>query len=199
MSRPVSSPGRLEAGTARILNATIAKTADRWYISFTVEVHRAMPSTASTTQRHGGTVGVDVGIRHLAVLSTGETIANPHPLDHAQRRLRQLNRQLARRRGPRAPDGARRVPSTGWWQTQKRLARVHARIVRIRRDGLHRLTTRLATSHDTIVVERLNVAGMMRNHRRSRVIADAAFGELRRQLTYKTTWYGSVLITAAGK
>jgi putative transposase len=187
---------RLEAGTARILNATIAKTADRWYISFTVEVHRAMPSTASTTQRHGGTVGVDVGIRHLAVLSTGETIANPHPLDHAQRRLRQLNRQLARRRGPRAPDGARRVPSTGWWQTQKRLARVHARIVRIRRDGLHRLTTRLATSHDTIVVERLNVAGMMRNHRLSRVIADAAFGELRRQLTYKTTWYGSVLISA---
>jgi IS605 OrfB family transposase len=187
---------RLEAGTARILNATISQTAERWYVSFTVEVHRAVPSTASAAQRHGGTVGVDVGIRHLAVLSTGETISNPRPLDHAQRRLRLLNRQLARRHGPRAPDGARRVPSVGWRQTQKRLARAHARVASIRRDGLRQLTTRLATSHDTIVVERLNVAGMVRNRHLSRAIVDAGFGELRRQLAYKTAWYGSALVTA---
>jgi IS605 OrfB family transposase len=187
---------RLEAGTARILNATISQIADRWYVSFTVEVHRSVPSTASAAQRHGGRVGVDVGIRHLAVLSTGETISNPRPLEHAQRRLRRLNRQLARRQGPRASHGAHRVPSVGWRQTRKRLARAHARVARIRRDGLHQLTTRLATSHDTIVVERLNVAGMVRNRHLSRAIADAGFGELRRQLAYKTTWYGSVLIAA---
>jgi putative transposase len=186
----------LEAGSARILAATISQTADRWSVSFTVEVHRAVPATLSTLQSQGGMVGVDVGTRHLAVLSTAEVILNPRPLDHAQRRLRRLNRQLARRKGPRASDGARRVPSVRWRQTQQRLARAHARVSNLRRDGLHQLTTRLATSHDMIVVEHLNVAGMLRNHRLSRAIADAGFGELRRQLAYKTTWYGSVLVTA---
>jgi IS605 OrfB family transposase len=187
---------RLEASTARILNATISQTSDHWYVSFAVEVHRTLPAGPSAVQRRTGMVGVDVGIRHLAVLSTGEVISNPRPLDNAQRRLRRLNRQLARRHGPRAPDGAHRVPSVGWRQTRKRLAQSHGRVARIRRDGLHQLTTRLTTSHDTIVIEHLNVAGMLRNRRLSRAIADAGFGELRRQLAYKSTWYGSALITA---
>jgi IS605 OrfB family transposase len=187
---------RLEAGTARILNATISQTTDHWYVSFTVEVHRTLPTGPLSVQRRAGMVGVDVGIRHLAVLSTGEVISNPRPLESAQRRLRRLNRQLARRHGPRAPDGAHRVPSVGWRQTRKCLARAHGRVARIRRDGMHQLTTRLATSHDTIVVEHLNVAGMLRNRRLSRAIADSGFGELRRQLAYKATWYGSALVTA---
>lgn len=183
---------RLEAGTARILAATISRTADRWYVSFTVEIHRRIPEHTRT----GGVVGVDVGVRHLAVLSTGHVIPNPRPLDRAQRRLRRLNQQLARRHGPRAPDGTRRMPSTGWRQVQQRLGRVHARVANTRRDALHQLTTRLATSHDTIVVERLNVTGMVRNRRLARVVSDAGFAELRRQLDYKSTWYGSVLVTA---
>jgi transposase len=114
---------RLEYGTARILAATISRTADRWYVSFTVEVHRADPPTSSVAQRRASTVGVDVGIRHLAVLSTGEPpIANPRPLAEAQRRLRRLNRQLARRHGPRSPNGTRQTPSSGWQQTRQRLA-----------------------------------------------------------------------------
>ena len=186
---------RLDAGTARILSATISQAGGRWYVSFTVEVHRAVPDGPSAVQRRGGTVGVDVGVRHLAVLSTGEAITNPRPLGHAQRRLRRLNRQLARRRGPRAPDGTRRVPSRGWQQTRRRLARAHARVANARRDGLHKLTSQLATSYDTVVVEQLHVAGMMRNRRLARPVADAGFAELRRQLAYKTTWYGSVLVT----
>jgi len=183
---------RLEAGTARILAATITCTADRWFVSFTVEVQRHIPE-----QRYrGGAVGVDVGIRNLAVLSTGEVVQNPRPLDRAQRRLRRLNRQLARRHGPRAPDGSRRTPSTGWTQVRRRLARTHARVANLRRDAIHKLTSELATSHGTIVVEQLHVAGMLRNQRLARRIADAGFGELRRQLTYKTTWHGSALVVA---
>jgi putative transposase len=183
---------RIEYGTARILAATISRTADRWYVSFTVEVQRHIPQDA----RVGGVVGADVGIRHLAVLSTGQVVPNPRPLEHARRQLRRVNRQLARRHGPRAPDGTRRLPSIGWRQTQQRLGRVHARVAHIRSDGLHQLTTRLATRHDTIVVEHLNVAGMMRNRHLARMTADVGFAALRRQLAYKTAWYGSVLITA---
>jgi putative transposase len=170
---------RLERGTARVLSSTISRTADRWYVSFTVEVQRRIPERA----RKGGVVGVDVGVRHLAVLSTRQVIANPRPLDHARRRLRRLNRQLARRHGPRAPDGTRRPASTGWRQTRQRLGRMHARVAHIRRDGLHKLTTGLAIDYDTIVVERLNVAGMVRNRRLARAITDVGFAELRRQLT----------------
>jgi putative transposase len=183
---------RLEAGTARILNATITCTADRWHVSFTVEVQRSLRVPAPPQ----AVVGVDVGIRHLAVLSTGQVIPNPRPLDQARRRLRRLNRQLARRHGRRAPDGSRRTPSAGWTQTRWRLARAHARVAYIRRDGLHKLTSELVASHGTIVVEHLNVAGMLRNQRLARRIADAGFGELRRQLTYKTTWAGTRLVQA---
>jgi len=183
---------RLEAGTARILSATISCTADRWFVSFTVEVQRRSPERA----RVGGAVGMDVGLRHLAVLSTGEVIANPRPLNRAQRQLRRLNRQLARRHGPRAPDGSGRAPSIGWQQTCRRLGRTHARVTNLRRDNLHKLTSRLVADHDVIVVEQLNVAGMVRNRRLARHIADAGWGELRRQLGYKSAWAGARLVHA---
>jgi IS605 OrfB family transposase len=183
---------RLEQSTARILAATITNTGNRWHVSFTVEVQRRIPAHA----RGCGVVGVDVGIRHLAVLSTSQAIPNPRPLNQAQQRLRRLNRQLARRHGPRGPDGTRRIPSTGWRQARRRLARAHARVANTRRDGLHKLTTELATNYDTIVVEHLHVAGMIRNRRLARQIADTGFAELRRQLGYMTAWYGSALLAA---
>jgi IS605 OrfB family transposase len=183
---------RLEQSTARILAATITNTGNRWHVSFTVEVQRRIPAHA----RGCGVVGVDVGIRHLAVLSTSQAIPNPRPLNQAQQRLRRLNRQLARRQGPGGPDGTRRIPSTGWRQARRRLARAHARVANTRRDGLHKLTTELATNYDTIVVEHLHVAGMIRNRRLARQIADTGFAELRLQLGYKTAWYGSALLAA---
>jgi putative transposase len=173
---------RLEQGSARILAATIARQGDRWFVSFTVEVQRAIP----TSNRKPSVVGVDVGVRHLAVLSTGQTVANPRALEHSLRKLRLLNRQLARR-----GLGSRRRN-----RTRRRMARVHARAANLRRDALHKLTTKLATQHSTVVVEQLNVAGMVRNRRLARAIADTGMAELRRLLSYKTGWYGSRLVVA---
>jgi putative transposase len=173
---------RLEHGTARILAATITRTADRWYVSFTVEVERTIPTSNGKTS----VVGVDAGIRHLAVLSTGATITNPRALEHSLRKLREVNRQLARR----TPGSRRRN------QSRRRFARVHARAASLRRDALHKLTTALVVEHGTVVVEHLNVAGMVRNRRLARAIGDSGMGELRRLLAYKTTWYGSRLVVA---
>jgi putative transposase len=182
---------RLETGTARVLSATVSRQAQRWHVSFTCEVQQAlMPRSA------GPPVGVDLGVKHLAVLSTGEVIANPRYLDAAQHRLAKANRRLARRQGPRAADGGRRVPSVGWRAARAELSRAHARVANLRRDALHKLTTELATTYTTIVVEDLNVAGMVRNRRLARRVADAGFGELRRQLGYKTTWHGSAMVVA---
>jgi putative transposase len=173
---------RVEQGTARILAATITRTADRWFVSFTVEVQRAVPACNGKTS----VVGVDVGIRYLAVLSTGTTVANAHALEHSLRKLRRLNRQLARCK----PGSKHRS------QTRRQLARVHVRATNLRKDVLHKLTTALATGHRIVVVEQLNVAGMVRNRRLARAIADTAMAELRRMLLYKTRWYGAKLIVA---
>jgi putative transposase len=173
---------RLEQGTARILAATISRRADRWFVSFTVEVERRIPA-------HNGkpsVVGVDVGVRHLAVLSTGATIPNPRGLEHSLRRLRRLNRELARRK----------LGSKRRRQTRRRLARVHIRAANLRRDALHKLTTSLATQYGTVAVEQLNVAGMVRNRRLARAISDAGMAELSRLLAYKATWYGCRLVVA---
>jgi putative transposase len=172
---------RLENGTARILAATVSRTADCWFVAFTCEVQRTIPSGTA-----GGVIGVDVGVHQLAVLSSGVIILNPRALQRSLRKLRRVNRALHRRR----PQSRRRK------QSRRQLARVHARATNLRRDALHKLTTALATQHGTIVVEQLNVAGMVRNRRLARALSDVGLAEMRRQLAYKTAWYGSQLLVA---
>ncbi|KAB1922660.1 putative transposase [Micromonospora noduli] len=181
---------RVEADTARIMSATLRRDGGRWYVAFCVEVERP----DRTPARPESVVGVDVGVRHLAVLSTGDLVPNPRHLTDAQRRLRTLARAVSRKTGPDRRTGQR--PSRRWRRACTRLSRAHARVANLRRDGLHKLTTRLATTHGTVVVEDLNVAGMLTNRRLARHIADAGFAEIRRQLAYKTTPNGGKLITA---
>ncbi|MEV4823197.1 IS607 family element RNA-guided endonuclease TnpB [Micromonospora sp. NPDC049274] len=181
---------RLDNGTARIMSATVRRDGGRWHVSFTVEVERAERAPA----RPQSVVGVDVGIKHLAVLSTGELVDNPRHLVAAQQRMRSLGRALSRKTGPDRRT-ARRA-SKRWERAAARLGRAHARVANLRRDGLHKLTTRLSREHSMIVVEHLNVAGMLANRRLARHIADAGFAEIRRQLAYKTGWNNGQLLLA---
>jgi putative transposase len=150
-----------------------------------VEVERVDP----TPRQPAAVVGVDLGVKSLAVLSTGEVIANPKHLEVALRELRRLQRQACRRHGP--DKRTRQVPSVRWRKTQARIVRLHAAVANARRNGLHQLTTRLVRTYGTIVIEDLNVAGMLRNRRLARRIAGVGMGELRRQIQYKTEWAGS--------
>ena len=188
---------RLAMGTARIMSATVSKEADRWFVSFTCEVVRAAPSGNC----HGDTVGVDIGVLRLATLSTGAVMPGPRALALSASRLRKLQRAVSRRQ----------KGSTRRRRAIFHLARVHRRVRDVRRDYLHKLTTHLAKSHGRVVVEDLNVLGMMASGRRtavqsgqyvrakaglSRGLADASLGRLRRMLTYKCGWYGSRLVIA---
>jgi putative transposase len=181
---------RLDAGTARILSATVRRDGGRWHVSLTCEVDRVVRAPTSPD----AVVGVDVGVRHLAVLSTGDLISNPRHLDTAGRRLRRLGRAVSRKTGPDRRTG--RHPSNRWHRAATALSRAHTRVANLRRDGLHKLSTRLARQYGTIVVEDLNVAGMVRNRRLAKAISDAGFGEIRRQLAYKTQWNGGRLVVA---
>jgi IS605 OrfB family transposase len=157
----------------------------------TVEVER----TERAPARPGSVVGVDVGIKHLAVLSSGELVANPRHLSAVQARLRSLGRSVSRKTGP--DRRTRQQPSRRWQRATSRLGRAHARVANLRRDGLHKLTTRLTHEHGTVVVEDLNVTGgMLANRKLARHIADAGFAEIRRQLAHKAGWNGGRLLVA---
>ncbi|SCE10287.1 putative transposase, partial [Streptomyces sp. di188] len=98
--------------------------------------------------------------------------------------LRRASRTVSRRQGPDRRTGQK--PSRRWEKANAARDRVHHRVANLRADALHKLTTAVAAEYGTVVVEDLNVAGMLRNRRLARRIADAGFGEIRRQLTYKT-------------
>jgi putative transposase len=178
---------RLENGTARILSATVSRTAQRWFVSFTCEVERAVLERHA---RPGSAVGVDLGVKALltGVDDLGKVISvlGPKPLRASLRRLRRASRAHARKQ----------LGSANRRKSATRLARIHARVASIRVDALHEATTDLASRYETVAAEDLNVAGMTRNRKLARSIADQGFGTVRRMLAYKTEWNGGTLILA---
>ena len=183
----------LERGTGRILAATISERGGRWWVSFTVEVERQLPPTRSPER----VIGVDVGI---ATLYTGATpdgepvlaVANPRHLVAAQERLARAQRVASRRQGPKKGVD----PSKRWKKSNARVQKIHAHVASQRRNLIHETTTMLAKNYDLIVVEDLNVKGLLANHALAKHISDAAWGEFVRQLDYKTRWYGSTFVRA---
>jgi putative transposase len=201
---------RIEAGTARILSATLTEASSgRWFCSFQVIVQRAAAAPAHVGAGAAAAVGVDVGVKAGALLviaapdgrETGRILA-PKSLTAAQARLRALQRKAARQEGPRDPAaGTRRPPSKRWAKTSRRIGRVHAHAAAVRRDVLHKATTSLAQRHQVITVETLNASGMRSaggacKRGLNRALADAALAEARRMLSYKARWYGSTLVEA---
>lgn len=131
-------------------------------------------------------MGVDLGIKTLATLSTGEMFQGAmsyRKMEAKLSRLQWLNRH-------------KQKGSANWKKAQIKIARLHRRIANIRKDILHKLTTYLAKNHGIVVVEDLNVSGMMANHKLAKAIADMGFREFRRQLNYKTKLYVSELVIA---
>ncbi|MEV6655055.1 IS607 family element RNA-guided endonuclease TnpB [Streptomyces sp. NPDC051219] len=174
---------RVANGTARLLSATVRHERGRWFVSFQVEVKREITRVA----RPDVAVGVDLGVKVLAVMADclGEVryVPNPAHYDTALGALKRLSRRVSRRRGPDRRAGQK--PSKRWLKANEQRNKVHHRVANLRADALHKLTTTIRCEYGTVVVEDLNVAGMLKNRRLARKIADAGFGEIRRQLTYK--------------
>lgn len=163
-------------------SCTISRQADKWFISFRADWDKFDVEQQKSCQT--SILGVDLGIKALATLSTGEVIqGGKSSKKYAAKlsRMQWLNRHKV-------------IGSTNWKKAQLKIARLHRKIANIRKDTLHKLTTLLAKNHGTVVIEDLNVSGLMANHKLAASIADMGFFEFRRQLTYKCKLYGSKLV-----
>jgi len=163
----------------KIMGAVVSRGAGRWYVSISVEMDR--PERLLFPRP---CVGMDVGLKTLAVLSDGTQYENQALLRSELTHLKCLNRRLSRRE-----------PGSQRWQRAKdQLARFHERIANRRADYLHKMTTQLTSTYAVLGIEDLNVAGMLKNHRIALSLSDASFGEIRRQLMYKSDWFGGRVV-----
>ena len=163
---------------ARLIRINVSRRAGHWYASLTVE-----REPVNNPAPRGGAVGVDLGVKHLATLSDGTVIPNPRSLSKKLKALRKAQQALSRK----VMGSARRE------KAKKHVARLHARVADVRADVMNKATTMIARNYSAVCVEDLNVAGMVKNRHLARSVSDAALGEFRRQLEYKTARSGAVL------
>ncbi len=165
----------------RILNATVSRAAsEKYFVSLCVELDKE----TLIRSNNGGEIGIDVGLREFCTDSNGNAVANPRVLKHLTKKLIREQRRLSRKMPKSNNRNKARI----------RVARVHEYIANIRKDFLHKLSTRLVSENQVIAVENLKIKNMMKNHHLAKAIADVSWSEFFRQLAYKAELHGSKLL-----
>ena len=170
-----------------IREVTINRTAGTWFACFCIEDGQPLPLVKS-----GPTIGVDVGVGTMAVCSDGTTVDNPKALASGIKQLRRLDKAIARSRKVQGKS----VHSNRRERLYARRRNLHARVVNVRNDHHHKATTAIAKSAGRVVVETLNVSGMIRNRRLARALSDAGMSGFLSKLEYKCAWYGTEFVKA---
>ena len=158
----------------KILRFVVSREADKWYVSITVE----MPDEA--VEENASVVGIDVGSKHWAVSSDGDVLDRPKPIPKLEKRLKHAQRSLSRKQ----------KASRNRAKARMRVARIHQRIRNVKRDAVHKFTSRIAKNHGVVCCENLCVSGMGKSIKAIRkAVHNSCMGELRMLLMYKARHY----------
>ena len=185
----------------KVNGVVVSQQGDKYFASFSVQVteeeyRRTHPKTCSC--RENRNAGIDLGIKSALVLSNGVAVENPKPLKDNLRKIKRISRQLDNRTHARTKqerlEGKKK--SKNYRKLSVRLSNAQRKVANMRRDFTQKVTTILATHYTHIALEDLNVKGMVRNHHLAQSVSDVAFGELCRQIEYKSLLNGVKVLKA---
>ena len=175
-------------GKCKLSQATVSRQADRWFVSFILREEIEVPELSPINEiEERDVLGVDLGVKELAITSEGETFENPKAYNSHLKKLQRYQRMVSRRvKG-----------SNNRKKAVTKLAKVHKRVADIRKDAVHKLTTSLVKAKPKVIVmESLKPTNMSKNHKLAQSVLDSSFGKIKDTLKYKCEWNGIHLVFA---
>ena len=192
-------PGRVKTSVSRnpkgvLVSATITKTrSGKWFVSLSYEQHVEAPVFTDTLGCMANPIGLDLGVKDLAITSDGDVFENPKHARKAKKKLARIDKSLSRKREQAKKDGRKLEDCKNYQKQKVKRARAHEKVKNQREDGLHKATSTLVKNHDFVAVENLSASNLVKNHKLAFSINDASWHSFSTKLEYKAARSGKTI------